>query len=388
MVDCRAPRRSQAWSVSLLMPVSEAEIAAGEADQPGLDNRVERMQEVLPCEAYLARANMKILVTGLGAMGTSHGWALAQAGEDVWHVVRNPEASRASGGSIVIDVLDMRSPSRGPRGPRDVVYAPKVTSRVAREDGFELVIIATKHYQAAEAVRAYRDAAPGAIFLLFTANWSGPSDIDALLPRAQYLWGYAASDGGWSANNRLMVNLRPSIRLGALPGGTPEHLDRVRALFANAGLEADLKENIIHWLWVHHALNAGTIGGALCAGGIPELTRSFSAMVETGRVTQEALSVVAARGVDVGQYPDGRAFSQTRLWLVPFHVLFYRYVLNYTEYGKRTVASGHFASNPREMKQFCFDVLRTAEALRVPAPHLAAMGERIAKLPGGVPSAA
>jgi ketopantoate reductase len=51
---------------------------------------------------------MKILVTGLGAMGTSHGWALAQAGADVWHVVRNPKASRASG-SIAIDLLDLRS---------------------------------------------------------------------------------------------------------------------------------------------------------------------------------------------------------------------------------------------------------------------------------------
>ena len=323
---------------------------------------------------------MKILVTGLGAMGTSHGWALAQAGADVWHVVRNPKASRASG-SISIDLLDLRSSSRSDRGPRDVVYAPKVTTLVTPDDGFELVIVATKHYQAAEAVRAYRCAAPSATFLMFTANWSGPDEIDALLPRPQYLWGYSASDGGWSAENQLMLNLRPSIRLGMLPGGTPAHLERVRALFATAGLAADLKANIIEWLWVHHAINAGTIGGALCAGGIREVVSSLSAMVETGRATNEALSVVAARGVDLGRYHDARAFTKMPIWLVPLYALSYRYRLNYTEYGKRTVASGHFASNREEMKQFCFDVLRTAEALRLPVPHLAAMGARIEKLP-------
>ncbi len=323
---------------------------------------------------------MKILVTGLGAMGTSHGWALAQAGEDVRHVVRNPRAAQASTPTR-IDLLELRVKRRRERGPRDVVYVPKVTTRVVPEDGFELVIIATKHTDAAEAVRAYRDAAPGATFLMFTANWSGPEEIDALLPRAQYLWGYSASDAGWSADHRLMLNLRPSIRLGLLPGGNPGHLDTVRTLFAKAGLLADLKANILEWLWVHHAVNAGTIAGALCAGGIEEVTASPSAMVETARAVKEALSVVAARGVDLGQHPEARAFTKTPLWLVPLYALLWRYRFHYTLVGKRTAASGHFASNPEEMKQFCFDVLRTADALAVPVPHLAALGARMAELP-------
>ena len=313
-------------------------------------------------------------------MGTAHGWALAQGGEEVWHVLRGPDRAEASR-SVTIDLYDLRQRGRR-RGPHDVTYSASVTRQVRPEDRFELVVVATKHTEAAEAVRAYRDVAPDAIFLLFTANWAGAQEIDALLPRSRYVWGYPASDGGWAGDRRLMLNLRPEIRLGALPGNSPTFLSQVRSLFERVGLRPSMKEDILEWLWVHHAINAGTIGGALHAGGIVQLTRSLQGMAETMAAVREALNVVAARGVDLKRYPDAAPYTRWPAWLVPMFALAFRYRILHTTYGKRTVASGHFATNREEMKQFVLDVLLTARQLRVGAPHLEAIGTDLQLLVG------
>jgi len=75
-------------------------------------------------------------------------------------------------------------------------YLPRVVDDVAPGEGYELVIVATNHFQAASAVRQYRDLVPGADLLMFTANWEGTGEIDALLPRSRYLWGFSVSSGG------------------------------------------------------------------------------------------------------------------------------------------------------------------------------------------------
>jgi len=248
---------------------------------------------------------------------------------------------------------------------------------VAAGDGYELVVVATKHYQAAAAVQDYREGAPDATFLMFTANWDGPAAVDALLPRSRYLWGYAAASGGRTPG-AILANLRPDVRLGALDGSDPAALESVVSLLGRAGLTADLKADIIEWLWVHHAINAGTIGTALCAGGITAATRSPALLVRGVRATREALSVVAARGVDITRYPDTRPFTRMP---APVTAALYACTVRATATGRRMTRAGHFTGNAHEMKQYYFDVFETGKALSVPMPYLAAMREAIEAYP-------
>ena len=134
---------------------------------------------------------MKTLIVGLGNIGTIYGWALSEAGVDVTHVVRAGKAHLYDEG-IKLDVLDLRDGH--PYSPQ-TIYRPKTTEELSGADGYELVIVPTKGYQLADAVRQYRDLTGEATFLLFGANWEGPQEIDELLPRSRYLWGLAAARG-------------------------------------------------------------------------------------------------------------------------------------------------------------------------------------------------
>src|SRR5208337_2721441 len=129
-------------------------------------------------------------------------------------------------------------------------------------------------------------------FLLFTANWDGTAEIDRLLPQSSLLWGYAAASGGRDDQGVLIATVNPAVRFGTLEGSDPEKFRAVRQLFLRAGFTLDIKPNIIEWLWVHHAINAGGIGICLWAGGIAAATRSFPTMRLGALATREALDVV------------------------------------------------------------------------------------------------
>ena len=310
---------------------------------------------------------MKVLIVGRGVVGTVYGWALAAAGIDVTHVVRRKNVPP----SDTLDALDLRPEHR--KHVR-AVYAPKTVERIGRSDGFDIVIVATKHYQAVEALRQYLPDAPGATILLFTANWDGTEEIDRILPRSSALWGYAKSSGGVNAQGAHVVTVDPAVRLGMLEGSDPGRFEAVSELFQQAGFALDVKTNILEWLWIHHAINGGGIGVCLWAGGIAEATRSPRAVALGLHAVREALDVVAARGVKVESYPDARSVLGTPAWLAWIAAFA---GTRLTEKGRRLLGASHFSNSAEEMKRYYFDVLNTGERLGVAMPHLASMRERI-----------
>jgi 2-dehydropantoate 2-reductase len=310
---------------------------------------------------------MKVLVIGRGVVGTIYGWALSRAGIDVTHVVRKD-------GLPLTDTLDLLDLRPGYSKHTRVTYTPKTVTQISPADGFDLVIVATKHYQAAQAIRQYLPGVSGATFLLFTANWDGTDEIDRLLPRSSLLWGYAAASGGPDDQGVLIATVNPAVRFGMLEGSDPNKFKSVTDLFQRAGFTLDIKPNIIEWLWVHHAINAGGIGICLWAGGIAEATRSFTTMRLGTLATREALHVVAARGLDLERYPDARSVLHTPVWLAGLAVF---YTIRFSEKGRRLLWASHFTHSPDEMKRYYFDVLNTGASLGVAMPHLSSLREKI-----------
>jgi len=318
-----------------------------------------------------APAKMKVLIVGRGVIGTIYGWALSTAGVDVTHVVRREGLPATD----TLDLLDLRT---GYPRHAQVTYAPKTVGRISPSDGFDLVIVATRHYQAAQAIQQYRPDAPRAIFLLFTANWDGTEEIDRLLPRSSILWGYAQATGGVDAQGVLIATVNPAVRLGMLEGSDPGMFQAVTELFQAAGFTLDVKARIIEWLWVHHAINAGGVGTALWAGGIAEATRSMKTLRLGVWATREALGVVTARGVSLEGYPEARSVLNTPPWLAGLACV---YFIRFTEKGRRLLRGSHFDNSTEEMKRYYFDVLNTGESHGVAMPHLSALRARIESYP-------
>jgi ketopantoate reductase len=316
---------------------------------------------------------MKILIIGMGNVGVMHGWALSEGGVDVTHAVRKGSLGRHAH-DFPMDIQDMRS---GKQENYTAIYKPKVVDEVAPGDGYDLVMVATNHLQGPDAVREYKDKVPGADFLMFCGNWEGPGVIDELIPRSRYVWGYSVFSGAMGSDGVMYANIQKTYRIGALDGSPDGLLEKIESEFARARISPVIKEDIIAWLWTHHALNAGIQGTVLVQGGLPTADTPFNVWVFIIRAVKDALKVLKARGVDYTDDPDTKVFQVSddeeaaRLL---------RDGLTGAAHYDRTQAHSHVAANAQEMKRLYLDVVETGERLGIDMPCLSSIKEKILAL--------
>lgn len=315
---------------------------------------------------------MRVLIVGLGVVGTGYGWVFAEAGHEVVHLMRPGRAAQA-GKEIPFDLLDRR-----PGHPETLAttYRPIVTEAVSSSDGFDLVMVPVKHYQLVDTLRQLTAALPDARYLLFAANWDGLAGVDALLPRSQFAWGYSSSTGG-HGGEELVLNVSADYRCGPIDGAEPEWAQDVVDLFASADVAPDRKADMAQWLLVHFAQAAGTIGTGLYVGGQRELYEDTAAIRDLMvPAVRECIAVLAARGVDPSAWPDLAPYltSSAEELAAAMHATLP------TPWVQRACRAGHFLENAEEMKRFYLDVLGTGEELGVPMPVMQSFRERITAL--------
>ncbi len=299
---------------------------------------------------------MKVLVIGAGVIGTIYGYVLAQSGNDVTHYVRPGKKASLENG-IGIRLLDGREKHPA---DRDVHYGLKVVEDFSAADGYDLILVSVRHYQMESVLPLLKEKAGKTDILFFNGNWEGIDFIDAYLPRGQYLWGFPVAGGGY-VNTRLDCALLDEVRLGEIDGQATPRLERVSRMFECAGLKVDSRPNILHWQWVHFAINCGVIGAACKAGGALAFLNSISLLRQGIKAGREALGVCEARGVDISTFDDAKSFCMPAL---PGAVAVW--LMMKTNAPARKIMERHTAVD--ELQRMYFDLLKTADELNIEMP--------------------
>ena len=305
---------------------------------------------------------MKTLIVGTGIIGTIYGWALAEAGLDVTHYVRPGKKEEYRQG-VDLDLLDER---KGHPANNQTHYNMLCTEEVHPKDGYELVIVPVNAQQLIEALHTLIPCVGNtAIFLLLTSNWEGTAEIDALLPREQYLLGYG-DGGGTVRNGAYWTNLGAEIHLGVLEGQSSEKIAQVKALFEKADMKPDIQPNILHWLWVHNASAVGFAVGFAKYGEVKPFLRDSDLMKTCVQATSELVHLCKKRGVDIKQYPDV-SFVDWPSWLV---VAMMRWMWSTNKSMQRYTAHAASASSMQETRLHYEAMRRTASELGMELPAL------------------
>ncbi len=196
---------------------------------------------------------MKILIVGAGIIGSIYGWAFAEAGHEVTHLVRPGRAAQFAEG-IKIDMYDVRKGHK-----KDFIghYPIRVTESVSPSDGYELVVIPTKHYQLLETLKQLAPQTGNADYWLLTQNWDGTEAIDSILPSSRYVYGDTKAGGKFDGNT--LIATIASVDIGQVGGRHDACLDKVIALCNSAQVSVTVQENILHYLWVPHVFRDNSI---------------------------------------------------------------------------------------------------------------------------------
>lgn len=152
------------------------------------------------------------------------------------------------------------------------------------------------------------------------------------------------------------------IRLAEIDGRRASRLQKIRESFEKADIRVEIQDNILHWLWVHFAINAGLIAARFKAGGPSQLLNDIPLLRRGILACREALAVCRARGVNI------KAFAETKQLYLPAWIgAAAGSIMMKADPIRRRIAEYH--SNPDELRRIYCDVLDTGERLNVAMPH-------------------
>ena len=233
---------------------------------------------------------MKIAVLGAGALGCAIGGTLAQAGNEVVLINRNP----AHVDAINRHGLLMRRPLG-----EQAVHVSAATSAKGLGPA-DLVIVLVKSFHTEEAMRAAHNLVGAGTAVLSLQNGLGHEDILAgIVGREHVLAGKTYVGGVLLAPGRIIAGTEGKETLiGELDGGISPRARRIADSFNAAGLATAVSDNILGAMWDKLLINVST--GAVSAitrlaygplYRIPEIEAAAVAAV------QEAMDVARASGV-------------------------------------------------------------------------------------------
>ncbi len=327
---------------------------------------------------------MKILVVGAGIIGSIYGWAFAEAGHDVIHFVRRGKAARYANG-MDIDMYDVR---KGHKRNFTGHYPIRVTETIQPADGYEVVIVATKHYHLLETLKQIVPQTGDADYLLLTQNWEGTEAVDAILPPSRYVYGDAKAGGKFEGDT--LIATIASVDIGQIEDpacswrGSGQHdacLEKIIALCESAQIGVTVHENILHYLWVQYAITGG-LWPALVKAGSFEAVLDNRQIGEQGlRAARECLQVVARRGVDLKKYSETNMYMNDSPFAMWIGSLVIKVMFRYNKLVQRS--SAHGLGDIEEVKAFFYDLLNTGCQLGVEMPAMHAFEPDIQRFAGG-----
>lgn len=191
---------------------------------------------------------MEILVYGAGVVGSQYAARLRQAGHMVTLLARNKRAEELREHGIVLEAANT--------GRMETVHV-NVKETLEPEDSYELVIMALRMNQIADAlpILAANQHTPSILFL--GNNPCGANDYSAALGRERVLLGFGTV-GGVRRGHIIRYTARPGLygrtTLGELDGRVSSRLVHVAIALTEARLGPQLAPNMDAWLKTHAAV--------------------------------------------------------------------------------------------------------------------------------------
>jgi len=244
---------------------------------------------------------MSILVVGLGVIGTTYGYLFQKAGHHVEHLVRQ-SSTRASVSSLEVEILDGRT------DPKGSLTRDQYNVHHQRRTSYDLIVVSVPQGRIAEAMADLRTGGIEGPVLLFCGFWGEREELDRLMAGRDVLLGYPVA-GGSITGERLTCCVFDHIMLERRDKARFPGYERVEALFGSCGVGFERPHDMLEWIWLHMAINAGVGAVAAMYGDVEDTTRAAEQLMGSTRMLarvvkaiRETSRIVASRGVDLRRY--------------------------------------------------------------------------------------
>jgi ketopantoate reductase len=247
---------------------------------------------------------MKILIIGLGVIGTTYAYVLKNAEHTVEHYVR-PDSVDVSTSRLTVDLLDGRKNSQGylTHGSYDISLARKPCR-------YDMIIMSLSSLHLEDAVKTLNDNGFVGPVVLLCGIWEDRSFIAQAMGKQEYVLGYPVAGGAIDRDKKYLdCVLFDHVMLEDRHKASTASYDTVIKAFKSADLKVECPYDMLEWIWVHMGINAAVISTAASVADTAIPTKAAEKLMDSVRALRKAiiairecLYIIKSRGVDLRHY--------------------------------------------------------------------------------------
>ncbi|GJH39986.1 2-dehydropantoate 2-reductase [Capnocytophaga sp. HP1101] len=248
---------------------------------------------------------MNILVIGLGVIGSIYGYAFAKAGHTVTHYLRKDSKKNAIN-ALNINMLDGRTHKKG------LSYTDTYPIGHATQKEYDFIFVAVPSGKLGSVIQELnREGITGSL-LIACGIWEERAEVKKILGNRPYVLGYPVAGGNLQGKTLNACLFDHFMLEGKAKAGIPNY-DDLAKLFASCQIQLEHPYDMLEWIWLHIAINAGVISVASTAidsytnntqttQAAEKLMQSTPLLRQSVRSIRETVKIVASRGVVLKHY--------------------------------------------------------------------------------------
>ena len=245
---------------------------------------------------------MRICILGLGVIGTTYGYAFQKAGHQVEHWIRE-EKRLDTPRQISIHILDGRYRKKGEEREDSYVVTP-----AEPDTAYDFILVSVANGKLQEAAETIRHNGLTGSILLFCNFWNDREELSGMLGKLPYVIGFPAA-GERMEDGTLNCVLFDHVMLEREAKACISNYPDLQKLLETSDLKAECPHDMVEWIWLHMAVNAGVTSTAAQSGSLKNprqlalnLMGDAPALAEAVRTIRETFKVISARGVNLKFY--------------------------------------------------------------------------------------
>lgn len=247
---------------------------------------------------------MRIAILGLGVIGTTYAYSFQKAGHETFHILRDGKKDIPS--TISVHLLDGRYENKGEE--KDGIY----NVLLAKEnDEFDFIFVSVASGNLMSALDTIRRRNIKGSIVLFCNFWNERIEVEQIIGDFNYVIAFPTAGGHMDSDWNLNCVLFDHIMLEAEEKTNIENYSELISLLSSADIKQEIPFDMLEWIWIHMAINAGVTSTAGKNGGIDnpnklakELMSDSKALTQAVKSIRETLKVVEARGVNLSLYKN------------------------------------------------------------------------------------
>jgi len=244
---------------------------------------------------------MNILIIGLGVIGTTYGYLFQKAGFNVEHYIRK-NSSKYNINELNIKLLDGRFNHKG------IESSDKYIVKRATRKEYDFIFAAIPSGKIEKVLDELKKENISGTIVFACGIWEKRSYVDEITKDWNYILGYPVA-GGNIKDKTLNCCVFDHFMLEKKENAKISNYEELESIFKSCNIKLEQPYDMIEWIWLHMAINAGVVSVAGSYGDINNVPAAAEDLMDSSKKLSEAVKsiretskIIKSRGVDLKKY--------------------------------------------------------------------------------------